>query len=100
MMPLMRFQTIKKTSTAHQLSPQLTGIRRKGMTVPCRLMNANLRLIIAYWNIYVKSLYLFEHGNQLSLKENKQYVILSVSEGTLSQNRHKCKDSSSLCSSE
>ena len=40
------------------------------------------------------------HGNQLSLKENKQYVILSVSEGTLSQNRHKCKDSSSLCSSE
>ena len=60
MMPLMRFQTIKKTSTAHQLSPQLTGIRRKGMTVPCRLMNANLRLIIAYWNIYVKPLYLFE----------------------------------------
>ena len=52
---------IKKTSTAHQL---LIGNRwafaEKVYWVPYRLMDANLRLIIAYWNIYVKSLCLFE----------------------------------------
>ena len=64
MMLLMRFQTIKDNKKDIHSPPvvakQPMGIRRKGMTVPCRLMNANLRLIIAYWNIYVKSLYLFE----------------------------------------
>ena len=52
MMLLMRFQTIKDNKKDIHSPPvvakQPMGIRRKGIAVPYRLMNANLRLIIAY----------------------------------------------------
>jgi len=76
-MLLMLLRQIKKTSTAHPLSPNNRwASAEKVLEVPCRLMNANLRLIIAYWNIYVKSLYLFEHESLTGIRTWRIFLFL------------------------
>ena len=76
-MLLMRFQTIKKDiHSPPVVCRQPMGIRRKGIAVPYRLMNANLRLIIAYWNIYVKSLYLFDRKSLTGIRTWRIFLFL------------------------
>ena len=76
-MLLMLLRQIKKTSTAHPLSPNNRwASAEKVLEVPYRIMNANLRLIIAYWNIYVKSLYLFEHESLTGIRTWRIFLFL------------------------
>ena len=76
-MLLMLLRQIKKTSTAHQLfADNRWASAEKVLGVPCRLMNANLRLIIAYWNIYVKSLYLFDRKSLTGIRTWRIFLFL------------------------
>ena len=76
-MLLMLLRQIKKTSTAHQLfADNRWASAEKVLGVPYRLMNANLRLIIAYWNIYVKSLYLFDRKSLTGIRTWRIFLFL------------------------